>query len=197
MRMGFITVFALLTGCASHYFPSSTSRDVLIVPPDGKVEFAVDEDGRVEEVEFHCKPAELPQAVLQAADLAYSGGRIVDCEKEHRDGDVYYEVTKEINGREFEVLVTPEGVIERREIEVDAGSLPQAVNAAADQAVPGGRRTKSEEIRDRENKLEEYHVKIERQGLRFKVVLTPEGRVLRVARETLAEIEVPVQLSRP
>ena len=27
-------------------------------------------------------------------------------------------------------------------------------------------------------------------------LLTPEGRVLRVLRETLAEIEVPVQLSR-
>jgi hypothetical protein len=194
--MGFVTVFAFLTGCGSHYFPNDTARDVMIVPPDGRVEFAVDEDGRVQEVEFHCKAADVPQAVLQAADQAYSGGRIVDCEKEHRDGDVYYEVTKEINGREFEVLVTPKGFIERREIEVDAGTLPQTVNAAADQAVPGGRRTKSEEIRDEENELEEYHVKIERQGLRFKVVLTPEGRVLRVLRETLAEIEVPVQLSR-
>jgi hypothetical protein len=166
----------------------------MLVPPDGRVEFAIDASGRVREVEFHCRAEDVPPAVRAAADRILPGGTVEDCEKEHVGGVVYWEVSKRIDGRKQEVMLTADGRVHSKEIEIDPATAPQAVVQAAAQAVLNGRFVSIEEIRDAKERLQEYHVKMEREGRKYKLVLDPQGKVLETVRETLAEIEVPVRL---
>lgn len=180
----------LAIGCATGRFPGDMAEDAKLVAPDGLVEFAVDEHGGVLEVEFHVPLAALPAEVRAAAEREMPGGQVLDCEKEHDGGKVYWEVTKRIGGKEQEALFDDSGRVIAWELEVDAASVPAAVLQAADEAV-GGRRTKVEEIRDGEKRLVEYHVKKTDRAVRYKLVVTPAGRVVRIWREMTAEIEVP------
>ncbi|MCC6672645.1 MAG: hypothetical protein IT458_16390 [Planctomycetes bacterium] len=185
---------ALLTGCATHHFPAATTNDVHLVQPDGRVEFAVDESGRVLEVEFHCRAEDVPEAVRAAFGKMFPGARAGDCEKEYNGGKLFYEMSLNQDGRDHEVMFTPEGKVHSHEVEVDPARLPAAVVQAAAKAVPNGRQTKTEEIRDGDGKLLEYHVKLERDGRKYKVAVATDGKVLKTVRETPAEIEVPVRL---
>lgn len=180
----------LAVGCATGRFPADTAANARLAAPDGLIEFAVDDRGGVLEVEFHVPLAALPAEVRAAAEREMPGGQVLDCEKEYHGRKVYWEVTKRIGGREQEVLFDGSGKPVGWEIEVDAASAPAAVLQAADEAV-GGSRTKVEEIRDGEKRLVEYHVKKTDRGVRYKLVVTPEGKVLRIWREMKAEIEVP------
>ena len=193
LALGFVAFAA--SACVQHgAFPPSVEEDVKLVPPNGRVEFAVDEDGKVLEVEFHCDAGSVPEVARKAVDAAVPGGQIVDAEKEYVDGEVYYEITKVIDGREREVMVTESGKVHSHEIDVAENKVPPAVLRAVEQAFPGSRRTKTEEIRDGEYELVEYHVKVDDGGRRLKVVLSSEGRILHAVRETLAEIEIPVKV---
>jgi hypothetical protein len=71
--------------------------------------------------------------------------------------------------------------------------VPDAVLEAANKAVPGATRTVVEEIRDGANMLTAYHVKAEHSMIKYKISITPEGKVTKVVRETKAEIEVPLK----
>jgi len=186
---GSIALF-FAVGCATGRFPADTAADARLVAPDGLVEFAVDDRGRVREVEFHVPLAVLPAEIRAAAEREMPGGQVLDCEKEYDGRKVYWEVTKRIGGKEQEVLFDASGRPVAFEIEVDAAAVPAAVLRAADAAV-GGSRTKVEEIRDGDRRLVEYHVKKTDRGVRYKLVVTPEGKVAKIWREMKAEIEVP------
>ena len=192
MRRATLPLCLLLFGCASHHFPVSVSKDVEIVPADRGIEVAVDSMGRVLEVEFHCRPDVVPQAAMRAVESVVPGGEILDCEKEYHGGVIYYEVSKRVDGREVEVMVTPEGRIHRREIQVMASQVPDVVLESAGKTIAGATRTQVEEIRGGANELLEYHVKVEHSGVKYKIVLTIGGKVTTVLRETMAEIEIPV-----
>lgn len=182
----------LFAGCAAPPFGPESGRDVMLVPADGLVELALDGDGRIVAVEYHCRPDDVPQAVMRVVEAVLPGGEIVDCEKEYRGGELFFEVKKIVDGRGVEIMVAPDGRIDGREVEVPASSVPDAVIEGAARAVPGGERSLVEELRDGANNLVEYHVKSKRAGIAYKCVLTPAGKVVRLLRETPAEVEVPV-----
>lgn len=182
----------LLAGCAVSPFGPEPARDVMLVPADGHIEVAIDTDGRIVEVEYHCRPDDVPQAVMRAVEAVLPGGQVVDCEKEYHGSALFYEVKKVVDGRGVEIMVTADGRIHSRELEVAPAGVPDAVLENAAKAVPGASRTKLEEVRDAANNLVEYHVKSTQAGLNYKCVLTPAGKVVRLLRETPAEIEVPL-----
>ena len=181
-----------LAGCAASPFGPTPGEDVMLVPADGRIELGLDRHGRIVEVEYHCRIDDVPPAARRAVEAVLPGGEVVGCEKEYHGSTLYYEIAKRVDGREVEIMVTPDGRVHARELEVPATGVPDAVLEAAAKAVPGGTRTKVEEARDGANNLLEYHVKATLAGVAYKAVLTPAGKLLRLLRETTAEVEVPV-----
>ena len=156
-----------------------------------KIEMTMNAQGKPMEVEFHILPSHVPEVVREAMDKAHPGGAFTDAEKEWYKGKLYYELARKVKGMEVEAMFTPEGQLFQQEIEVPQAKVPAGVQTAARAALSGGKVNKWEEIRDGENKLLEYHVKMLRGGKNYKLMLTTDGRVIGVYREVPSEIEVP------
>jgi hypothetical protein len=157
-----------------------------------QLELQVDTSGRSVEVEYHVDPAGVPPAVRAAMDALFPSGPIVGAEKEWNDGTLYWELSREVDGRDVEAMFTPAGALHQLELEVAADSVPADVKRTALEAVDGARPDKWEEIRDAQQELTEFHVKLGRGDERFKVVISLDGVLLAVFRELPAEVEVPV-----
>lgn len=186
-----LTIPAALSGPGER-FPADVGALLAKMGPDAKLEMGLTKDGSIDEVEFHVPYAELPQAARDAFDKLLPGGEILDAEIEYVGGNVHYEVTKKIDGRESEVLIDAGGNVVAWELEADPKTVPPAVVKAAEGAA-GGTVTVYEEIRDGTKKLTAYHVKKDENGIKWKIALSPEGTVQFVRREMKAEIEVTVR----
>jgi len=182
----------VLAGCATHRFPPQTSSEVRRLGPEGSIEMTLTRGGRIAEVEFHVAPSALPSHVLRAMNEQFPGGEVTGAEVEYVAGVLHYEVTKRVEGRDMEVMFDEQGNPVRWELEVEENRVPKAVLEAAMRAAPGTLR-KVEEIRDADRRLVAYHVKKEDGGIRYKIEIAPEGRVVVVLREVPAEIEVPLE----
>ena len=68
---------------------------------------------------------------------------------------------------------------------------PPAVLSAAEGAIPASRHVSVEVIRSEDETV--YHVKRMKDLAIYKVVLAPNGDVLRLVREARAEIEIPIE----
>jgi hypothetical protein len=156
-----------------------------------KIEMAMTAHGKMMEVEFHISPAQVPEVVREAMDKLHPGGPYTGAEKEWYKGKLYYELTREVKGMEVEAMFTPDGQLYQQELSVPQSKVPAGVQTAARAALSGGKVRNWEEIRDANNALIEYHVKMARGGKNYKVMVTTDGRVTSVYREVPAEIEVP------
>jgi len=156
-----------------------------------RLELQVDEHGRAVEYEYHIAPDAVPGAVHAAMDRLHPGGVATAAEKEYHGSELYWELSKEVDGLEVEAMFLPDGTLHSEEVEVAASTVPSAV-AAAVAAELDGDVTKWEEIRDADRALVEYHAKVASSGRAYKVRVSLDGRVLAVVRELVAEIEVPV-----
>lgn len=159
--------------------------------PDGKIEARIDTQGRIVGLEFHVPPAELPAVIVAAAGHVIGEGPVIDVEREFIDGVGYWEVLKRIDGRQVEVLFDEAGKPKSWEVEIDPSEAPPNVLAAAEAAAPGTR-SKVEKILGPARELLAYHVKLAGDRGRYKVEVSPHGKVAAVWREVDAEIEVPV-----
>lgn len=185
-------LMVVATSCQSGPFPSSTGTDVLLVGAEGKIEVGLTPAGGVAEVEFHISFADLPTVIRDAAEAHMPAGELLGCEKEYHGGTLYWEVARRVEGREVELMFDAEGNPYQWERQVESSEVPEVVLRAVGQAVTGTL-VVLEEILDAEKTLIEYHAKKNDQGIRYKVLISPEGEVLQVFRETLAEIEVPLR----
>ena len=102
-----------------------------------------------------------------------------------------WEVKFDVQGVDWEVVVDERGRIVETEQAIDHRAAPAIVIANAERAIPDALLLSVELIRRGDE--EEYHVKRERLGVSYKVVLTPDGTVLRRVREARAEIEIPLR----
>ncbi len=156
------------------------------------VEMAVDREGRPLEVEYHIDPSGVPAVVHEAMNALHPGGRAVAAEKEYVDGELFWELSKVIGGKEVEAMFHPDGRLHSEEVEVAAASVPEAVRAAVRSRI-GADATKWEEIRGADRSLFEYHAKALVDGKNYKVMVGLDAVVTSVVREVAAEIEVPVR----
>ncbi|MEW6746590.1 MAG: PepSY domain-containing protein [Planctomycetota bacterium] len=191
--LGLIPVALLLEACATSGFPSSIREDVGLVPAEKVIEVGLDASGGIAEVEFHVAASAVPEKVIAAANELMPQGEIVGCEKEYQGATLLWEVTKKVDGKDYEVLFDAGGHAIDWEIEVDAKDVPQAVIDVAKTEVSGGTVTKVEEIRDAAKALQQYHVKMTKDGIRYKIALSLDAKLLAVYREATAEIEVPLR----
>jgi len=186
------TWLLLASGCSSVYrLPDSVANDAALIPGEELLEMTVDGEGVIGEVEFHTTLERLPEAVRKAIDAELAGGTVVGCEKEYHGSTVYWEVEKSFGDLAKEVMFTADGKVVSKEFQIRPGDAPRAVMDAADRAVSGGQMTSVEEVTEGGRKT--YHVKKEKDRIRYKLIFTPEGELLRKLRELRAEIELPVR----
>ena len=155
-----------------------------------KIEMVMDDLGRQSEIEYHIPPENVPAVVRQAMDQLHPGGPFTGAEKEYNGGMLFYELTRVVDGMEMEVMFYPDGKLHSEELQVPEGSVPAIVRSTAQEALGGGTVTKWEEIRNYRRELYEYHVKITKAGMKYKVMIGLKGELLAIFREIPAEIEV-------
>jgi hypothetical protein len=149
--------------------------------------------GVPDEIEYHIPPAAVPEVVQAAMLELYPGSFFTGAEHETHGGQEYWELTvRTTGGHDVEAMFLPDGTLHSQEIEVGESSVPAEVRQAAWGAFPGGTVTAWEEIRDGNQALTEYHVKISSDGKNFKIAVSLAGRVTARYREVPAEIEVPL-----
>lgn len=158
-----------------------------------KLEVQVDSSGRRTEVEYHISPDQVPAAVRKAMDQLHPGGPFEDAEKEFEGRKLYYELARKVNGLEVEAMFAPDGTLHSEEIQIPMSKVPTVVKDRAMASLSGAQATMWEEIRDSKREVTAYHVKMSRGSDKYKLMLTPDGKLEGKVREVPAEIEVPVQ----
>lgn len=158
---------------------------------DGWMEIEADRDGNIIEMETDIERADLPARVADAARAELPGGTIVGAEYEIVGNVRAYEVKMRHKNRAYEFVFSPEGELVESEKELARPEAPAGVVEAAMAEIEGAQ-FKSVEIITR-NGESSYHVKLTRNGARYKFVVTPDGKVVRGVREAKAEIEIPLK----
>ncbi len=188
-----ILLFSLAGCAASGGFPSQTLETAKLVPADKRIEISLTpETYEVGEVEFHVDATCIPPEIRESARKLIPEGWIGDCEIEYHGGKIFYEVTCTVRGQEQEIMFTSDGAVHSWEVEIDKKDVPHKVLDAAFSAIPEARLEKAEEIRDGDFNLLEYHFKLVKDWLKYKAVVTVDGELLQLFRETTGEIEVPL-----
>jgi hypothetical protein len=187
------TLLFLATACASTGFPPQTAEEVRKVPADKRIEISLTPGSfKVAEVEFHVNAESIPAHILKIAKDAVPDGEVQDCEIEYHGGDKYYEVTFLVGGEEWEVMLTDQGQLHRWENSVKPEAVPELVLKKATMTVKGAQLGKAEQILDGAKNLLEYHFKMMKDDIKYKIVVPLDAQSVQVYRETKAEIEVPL-----
>ena len=188
------TLAAVLTACASSSGLGTMPVGVVelydLAAPDGLMEVELERDGTVLEMEADVSPADLPPVVRDAALARLPGARITGAEREIHVTGRFWEVKLTHEGREWEVICDDGGQVVETERELRRDEAPAEVLAAAERALSGS--FKSVEIVEGRAGTA-YHVKKTAGGASYKIVLAPDGTVLRKVREHRAEIEIPLR----
>ena len=146
--------------------------------------------------------ADVPASVLEAANEAVPGGEITAVEKEDEDGEIIYDVEKVVDGVEYEIEVTADGVVNEVEKEGDEedddadddeeddededekvalSDVPANVIEAANKAVPGGK-IEEVEMEEEDGKVS-YEVEKVVDGVEYDIEVTADGIVKEVEKE--------------
>lgn len=204
MNRSALASLAALLALASCSSSSTATAPAELIPlfdqlaPEGAMELEFDRDGRFGDLEAEVPVESVPAIVRDAVAQAHPGVELTGAEREVQGGEWTWEVGFEEEGRGVQVVVSDDGDLLETERELEASEAPAEVLRAAEGAVPSSTLASVDVVTSASG--DEYHVKRERDGARYKVVLTSTGEVLRIVREARAEIEIPVSteiLRRP
>ncbi|MEE8103985.1 MAG: PepSY-like domain-containing protein [Planctomycetota bacterium] len=191
MRKGLsLSLLVLIAACASR-LPKEAIELYDIGKPDGWMEIEADRDGRIIEIEADIELSQVPKVVMDAAKAALPGGTVTGAEKEIIGKKHAYEVKMTKGSVGYEFVFTPDGTLIESEKEIGRADAPDGVVDAGLAAVPGSE-FRSVEVVERYG-VSTYHVKSTKNGGRYKMVVTPDGKVIRAVREAKAEIEIPLK----
>ncbi|MBI4569570.1 MAG: hypothetical protein HY719_14340, partial [Planctomycetes bacterium] len=187
-------VALVAVGCAGAPLPREALALGKSVPVGAVVEFQSDRAGRLTEVKFPIAESALPETVRKVVDEKCPG-RTTETAVSFTHGAKHYVVNRAPSkgGGEVETIVHEDGSFCCVETTVPAEQIPAAVMKHAHEAVPGGELTKTEEIRDGDGDVFEYHVKKTIEGVRYKIVLGAQGKLKVVYREIPADVEIPMR----
>lgn len=198
----FVLTASVLASCALAACSSTRGEGLGSVPrdlvelydlarPGGVIEIELDRDGTVREMEAEIAVEAVPASIRDAVAKSHPGARIVGAERELTAEGRGYEVQVQDGGRDLELVFDERGELIELERSLSRGEAPAAVMQAAERAVPGGTFRSVEIVEQRGQPS--YHVKLEKGGASYKVILSPDGKVERKVREQRAEIEVPLE----
>lgn len=83
-----------------------------------------------EEQERTVTEKEVPQAILQVFNQAYPGATIKEYAEEKEDGQTFYEISCEFEGRKIDAVYKPDGTVAAIEEVIPAEQLPDVINQA-------------------------------------------------------------------
>lgn len=157
---------------------------VLAVLLFGSLGFAAAGEGDGDRVPLERVPARV-KAVLQREA---AGATIQAVEREEEDGEIHYKASVTLDGRNYEIEVTEEGVLVEKELEageeeeeVSLAALPPAVRATITREASGGT------IQEIEKKTHAawttYEVDLELDGRAYEMLVAPGGTLIRKALE--------------
>jgi hypothetical protein len=194
-RLGALTTLAM--ACAACQTGLGTVPDGLIElydmgSEDGMIELEIERNGVIREMEADVPISMLPSKVVAAARARAPGLEITGAEREMKAEGSTWEVKFRHEGRDWEYVIDDAGTIIETEKSLTPEEAPAVVLAAAEAAVTPST-FKSVEIINHVSGYQEYHVKRMRNGASYKIVLSPDGRVIRKVREHRAEIEIPLK----
>ncbi len=196
-----LLALAFLGGCRSSSSGDGREGDLGRMPevvvelfdmgkPDGLFEIELDRRGRVHALEVEVGPGQLPQGVRGVVLERMPGAQITGAEREVTKNQKAWEVRFQHEGRAWEYLVGDDLRVLDTEKELSPEETPGAVRDAAENAMPGGELTGIELLQSPERV--EYHVKKSIDGAEYKIVITPNGRVVRRVRQARAELGIPL-----
>lgn len=181
------------TGCASNLgsVPSTVIELYDMARPDGIIEIEINREGSITAIEAEISPEELPIHTREAALARTPGGKITGAEREVMATGSAWEVKVHHDGRDWEFVIGDDATIMEMEKELRRDEAPAVVLEASDRELPSAR-FKSVELIQR-GEEQEFHVKKLLDGATYKLVLSPEGKLIRKVREHRAEIEIPLR----
>ncbi len=162
-----------------------------VLAPEGVLELEYDRQGILREAEADVPLASVPAELVALALARLPGGEITGAEREITEHGKGYELKLARAGLAYEYVFDDSGRLLESEEELGPGELPEEVLRHVELALGGGERTSTERV-TRGDKVE-YHVKKEKDGMRYKIVLAENGALLAVVREARAEVEVPLR----
>ncbi|MHC4407491.1 MAG: hypothetical protein ACYS0E_14025 [Planctomycetota bacterium] len=158
--------------------------------PDGTIEIEAERSGAIVEIEADILISDVPKSIRDAAMKELPGGQITGAEYEVVGKSRTYEVKMRKGGVNYEYVYDKDANMLESEKEIRVQDTPKGVVEAAIASIPGSK-FKSVEIITKDGK-DVYHVKSTRKGGTYKVIVSPEAKVLRRVREQRAEIEIPL-----
>ena len=157
--------------------PTAQETDAKVEPPEPSGVPEAKRGGRAEvKLKEQLAVGDLPEAVLQSL-LAFRPGAVVGEVKRKTKGQrTVYEVDLEVEGKEVEVELGPDGTIRRTKEEIDVTEVPQAVADAVARLYPQVAVKEAEKETQGDRTV--FEVVLEIDGEEFDVKLTPEGEVI-------------------
>lgn len=181
----------MLVACAGpERAPSSLVELYDMTAHDGAMEIEFDRDGNFLEIEADVPVETVPESLRRITRLAHPDAVVTGAEREVQGDTWTWEIKFTSGGRAMEIVLDEQGNVLETERELERDEAPSEVLEASRRAIPDSSFLSVEVIKS-EDALT-YHVKRQRGGARYKIVLSANGVVLRKVRETTAEIEIPL-----
>jgi uncharacterized membrane protein YkoI len=158
--------------------------------PDGMIEIEAERSGAIIEIEADILIADVPKSIRDAAMKELPGGQITGAEYEIVGKSRTYEVKMSKGGRDYEFVYDKDVNLLESEKELTVQEAPKGVVEAAIASIPESK-FKSVEVITKDGK-DVYHVKSTLKGGTYKVIVSPDAKVMRRVREQRAEIEIPL-----
>lgn len=188
-------LLALLPLCACHSSDMGKVPESIVelydhADPAGGMELELERDGSVIGIEAEVPIDSVPAHLMNAVYAQHPNALVKGAERELAPEGPRWEVKFLSMGRTYELVFDEEGNVVESEMSLTWGEAPQAVMAAADKALPNAVPVSIEAVTSDGERM--YHVKKERDGARYKIVLDENAKVVRLVREQRAEIEIPI-----
>ncbi len=126
---------------------------------------------------------QVPKTVLEAFEKAYPNAKEVEFEKEMFEGKAAYEVEYKENGREYEILYGPDGVILQKEETIDVKTLPESVVQAILKAHPKATIEEAEKVMKPDGTVTGYEVELKTEGKEVELELDTRGQILKTEQD--------------
>ena len=139
--------------------------------------------GQASASEKELKKDQVPKAVISAFEKAFPNAKELEFEEELFEGKTAYEVEYKRDGKEYEFLYSPEGVLLQKEEEVDVKTLPDPVIQAILKAHPKAKIKEAEKLMKPDGTVTGYEVEIKVAGKELELELDVSGKILKTENE--------------
>jgi len=127
----------------------------------------------------------VPKPVIDAVKAKFPGAELKGCEKATEGNKVTYDVELKHKDNNYEVAVTPEGVITGYEKQIDAKDLPKPVTKTLEEKYPKATIKMVEEvytIKDKKETMEYYEIAVVGADKKsVEVLIAPDGKIVQPA----------------